>query len=93
MKIKTIIHVHFVKYSWEAQGHFEAMSYQIKDDTNYSYVGPQEIEVDVPDHFDPRPAQSAVLEAQKQKVMADFQKSVTDINRRISELSALEQTA
>ena len=93
MKIKTIIHVHFVKYSWEAQGHFEAMSYQIKDDTNYSYVGPQEIEVDVPDHFDPRPAQIAVLEAQKQKVMADFQKSVTDINRRISELSALEQTA
>lgn len=93
MKIKTTVHIHFVKYSWETQGRFEAMSYQIKDDVNYSYVGAQEIEVDVPENFDPRPAQIAVLEAQKQKVMADFQKSVTDINRRISELNALEQTA
>jgi hypothetical protein len=91
MKLKTTIHIHFVKYSYETQGRFEAMSYQIKDDTNYSYVGPQEIEVDVPDHFDYRPAQIAALEAKKQKVMADFQKCITDINRRISELSALEQ--
>jgi hypothetical protein len=91
MKIKAIIHIHFVKYSWETQGHFEAMSYQIKNDVNFSYVGSQEVEVDVPDHFDPRPAQIAVLEAQMQEVMADFRKVVTDINRRISELSALEQ--
>ena len=93
MKIKAIIHIHFVKYSWETQGRFEAMSYQIKDDVNYSYVGPQEVVIDVPDQFDPRPAQIAVLEAQKQKVMADFQKSITDINRRISELNALEYKA
>ena len=93
MKIKAIIHIHFVKYSWETQGRFEAMYYQVKDDVDFSYVGPQEIEIDVPDNFDPRPAQIAVLEAQKQKVMADFQKSVTDINRRISELNALEYTA
>jgi hypothetical protein len=93
MKIKTTIHVHFVKYSWETEGRFEAMSYKIRDDTNYAYVGLQEIEIDVPENFDPRPAQIAVLEAKKQQVMADFQKSVTDINRRISELNALEQTA
>jgi hypothetical protein len=93
MKIKTIIHVHFVKYSWEAQGHFEAMSYQIKDDTNYAYVGPQEIEVDVPDHFDPRPAQIATLVAQKQQLMADQEKAITIINERISKLQALEYTA
>ena len=92
MKIKTTIHVHFVKYEWETEGHFETMSYPIKDDVHYSYVGPQEIEVDVPENFDPRPAQIAVLEAKKQQVMADFQKSVTDINRRISELNALEYT-
>jgi hypothetical protein len=93
VKIKTTVHIHFVKYSWETEGRFEAMSYQIKDDTNYSYVGPQQIEVDVPDHFDPRPAQIAVLEAKKQQVMADFQKAVTEINKRISKLQALEYTA
>ena len=93
MKIKTITHIHFVKYSWEAQGRFEAISYQVKDDVNYSYVGSQEIEVDVPDHFDPRPAQIAVLEAQKQKMMADFQKAVNTLNEKISKLQALEYTA
>jgi hypothetical protein len=93
VKIKTTVHIHFVKYSWETQGRFEAMSYQIKDDTNYSYVGPQEIEVDVPENFDPRPAQIAVLEAKKQQVVDDFQKSITIINERISKLQALEYTA
>ncbi len=93
MKIKATIHIHYVKYSYETQGRFEAMSYQIKDDVNYSYVGFQVVEVDVPDHFDPRPAQIAVLEAKKQKVMADFQKTVTEINERISKLQALEYTA
>jgi hypothetical protein len=93
MKIKAIIHIYFVKYSWETAGEFIALTYQVKDDVIYSYVGPQEIEIEVPEHFDPRPAQIAVLEAQKKKVMADFQKSVTDINRRISELNALEYIA
>jgi hypothetical protein len=93
MKIKTTVHVHYSQFDWEKKGRFEVFSYKIEDSECLTYVGPQEIEVDVPDHFDPRPAQIAVLEAQKQKVMADFQKSVTDINRRISELSALEQTA
>jgi hypothetical protein len=91
MKIKTTVHIHFTKYSWENEGRFQAISYEIKDDINHTYVGPQEIEVDVPDHFDPRSAQIAALEKQQQKVMADFRKSITDINRRISELSALEQ--
>ena len=93
MKIKTTIHVHFVKYEWETEGRFEAMSYKIRDDTNYAYVGLQEIEIDVPENFDPRPAQIAVLEAEKQKVMAEFQKSITIINERISKLQALEYTA
>ena len=92
MKIKTTVHIHYSQFDWEKKGCFEVLSYQIEDSAYLAYVGPQEIEVDVPDHFDPRPAQIAALEAQRQKVMADFQKSITDINRRISELSALEQT-
>ena len=93
MKLKTTIHIHFVKYSYETQGRFEAMSYQIKDDTNYSYVGPQEIEVDVPDHFDPRPAQIATLLAKKRQLMAEQEKAITMINEHISKLQALEYTA
>ena len=66
---------------------------QLDDTEDRTYVGPQEIEIDVPDNYDPRAQQVAALEALKQKVMADYHKSVTEINDRISKLQALEYTA
>ena len=47
----------------------------------------------MPDDYDPRAQQIAALEKHKRKVMADYQKMVTDINERISKLQALEYTA
>lgn len=91
--MKTTIYIHFTKFSWQNQGRFEVFSYELTNDENHAYVGSQEIELNVPDNYDPRPAQIAALEQQKQKVMADYQKSVTDINDRISKLTALEYTA
>ena len=66
---------------------------QLDDTQDRTYVGPQEIEIEVPDDYDPRAQQVAALEALKQKVMADYHKSVTEINDRISKLLALEYTA
>ena len=64
------------------------------DDSEYqTYVGEQEIEIEVPDNYDPRAQKIAALEKYKQKVMADFQKTVDQINDRISKLQALEYTA
>jgi len=91
--MKTTIYIHFTKFSWQNQGRFEVFSYELTNDENHAYVGSQEIELNVPDNYDPRPAQIAALEQQKQKVMADYQKSVTEINERISKLQALEYTA
>ena len=93
MKILTTIHVHYQKHSWETEGKFIVFYVQLDDTQDRTYVGPQEIEIEVPDDYDPRAQQIAALEAMKQKVMADFQKSVTDINRQISMLQALEHTA
>ena len=93
MKIKLTAHIHFIKYSWEPEGEFQLFSVKL-DDSNYrTYVSAQEIEVDVPDNYDPRAQQIAALEKQKQKVMADFQKSVTEINDLISKLQAIEYAA
>jgi len=63
------------------------------DSENYTFVREQEIEMDVPENYDPRVQQITALEAQKVKAMADYQKSVTEINDRISKLQALEYTA
>jgi hypothetical protein len=93
MKIKTTIHIHYQKYEWEDKEQYLVYSHKM-DDTNYrAHIGEQEVEIEVPDDFDPRAQQIAALEAQKQKVMADYQKTVTEINERINKLQAIEHTA
>lgn len=89
MKIKIIAHIHYSKWHWEDKGEYQIFSYKLDDDKQRCYVGQQEIEIDVPDDFDPREQQIAALEKEKQKVMADYQKTVTDINNRINNLKAI----
>ena len=90
MKIKTTAHVHYQKYAWQEKGEYRLASFKLDDTAERTYVGEQEIDVDIPDDYDPRAQQIAALEALKQKVMADYQKSVMDINERINKLLALE---
>jgi len=49
--------------------------------------------VEVPDDFDPRPLQVQMLEAEKQKARAEFQKRITEIDRQIQSLLAIEGAA
>ena len=92
MKVKTTVHIHYFKFDWDAEGRFEVLSFKADDDNYRTYIGQQEIEIEVPDDYDPRAQQIAALEKQKQKVMADYQKTVTGINDRINKLQALEYT-
>jgi hypothetical protein len=93
MKTTITAHLHYRKYSFDEQGTFELFSLKLSDSDGRTYVGPREVEVDVPEDYDPRAQQIAALEKQKQKVMADYQNTVTQINARISNLQALEYTA
>lgn len=93
MKIKVTAHIYHSKYSWEKNGEFLLFYAKVDDTETMIHVGEQEVEIDVPDSFDPRAQQIAALEKQRQKVMADYQKTVTEINERISKLQALEFTA
>jgi hypothetical protein len=92
MKVKVIAHIYFCKYSWEETGKYFVMYAKLDDNEYQTYVGEQEIEIDVPDDYDPRAQKIAALERHKQKVMADYQKTVDQINERISKLQALEYT-
>jgi hypothetical protein len=93
MKVKTIAHIYHQQYSWEQTARYLIMYAKLDDCEHLTYVGEQEIEIDVPDDYDPRAQKIAALEKHKQKVMADYQKTVTEINARISELQAIEHTA
>jgi hypothetical protein len=90
MKVQTTIYIHYLQWSWEEKGQFQVFSEKLKDEDHRTFVCEQEIEIEVPDNYDPRAQKIAALEKQKQKVMADYQKTVTEINARISNLQAIE---
>ena len=92
MKIKTTVYVHFQKYEWE-DGTYQVYSFKANDDDTRTFVCEQEIEIEVPDNYDPTAQQIAALEAQKEKAMSDYNQTVMEINARISKLQALEYTA
>ena len=92
MKIKTTLHIHCIKYTWETEAEYQVYSCALPDSEHRVYVGEQEMEIEVPDDFDPRAQQIAALQAQKTKAAADYHKSVMEINERISNLQAIEYT-
>jgi hypothetical protein len=93
MKVKLTAHVYYNKYRWEDKGEYLLFYAKVDSTDTMIYVNSQELEIEVPENFDPRPSQIAALEAQKQKARADYQATVNDINDRISKLQAIEYTA
>jgi hypothetical protein len=55
-----------------------------------SYVGPVTVEAEVPDSFDMRSAQVKAKQEELQKVRAEFGAKVTQLQRELAELQAIE---
>jgi hypothetical protein len=93
MKVKTALYVYHSQYAWQDQGKYEAYTFKLEENEENTFIGEQEVDLEVPDNYDPRARQIAALEKKKLKAMADYQKMVTDINEKISKLQALEHAA
>ena len=89
MKVKVTAHIFYSKYSWDEVGEYQLWFVKIADEEHRTYIGEQEVEIEVPDGYDPRAQQIAALEAEKKRVMAEYQKTVTGIQNRISKLQAI----
>jgi hypothetical protein len=59
-------------------------------DNYYTAICQADVEVEIPDNFDPRPQKIAKLREKERALRAEFAKSVTEIQARIAELSAIE---
>lgn len=82
------------QYKWQAKPSFGFSMYKPTENyTDTVVVAERQIEVEVPDDFDPRPAMVARLEEQKKQVTAEFAKTIKEINERIQSLLALEMSA
>ena len=90
MKIKTILYIYHIQYSFMDEPEYQVLSFDIGKDEHRILMCTREVELEVPDNFDPRPQQIEVLQEKKQNVMAEYQETVTEIDRAISNLLALE---
>jgi hypothetical protein len=90
MKIKTTVHVYYSKFANDYKGGFQALCFKTPDDDYRVWVNEQDVEIEVPNDYDPRQSQISALEARKAKALADYQKTVADINVQISKYQALE---
>lgn len=77
-------------YSFLDKPQFDFWSVDPKGEIDLITIKPIEIEVDVPDDFDPRIHQIGALEKSKQKLRSAFAAKVTEIDARINKLMALE---
>ena len=84
----------FVHYNTSSYAKcFEAWSINMTGSDALIFVVAVDVEFEVPDDFDPRPAQIKALQEKQTKAAADFHALQTDIMRQINELQALEMTA
>ena len=67
----------------------DVWSVKIDESERRIYVGPQEVTIEVPEEFNPVPKQVAALEAEKAKALAAYQRTVAELNERLSKLLAL----
>jgi hypothetical protein len=89
MKMKTAIYVYYRKYDCDTEGTYQVYSFRASDSKLLTFVCEQEVEIEVPDNYDPTAQKIAALGAEKAKVMADVNETVMKINARIR---ALEYT-
>ena len=93
MKVKTTVYIHYNHYTWAEKGEYLVFSHKMDDCEHRTYICEQEIEIEVPDNYDPTAQKIAALQKEKDQAQAEFAKKVASINERISKLQAIEFTA
>ena len=95
MKVKLTGHVVFIKHPWDTEGRYAIMATPLGNfDPSYTDVGVSvDVEVDIPQEFNPTALQLAALYKQKQELIKKFDESVARVNEQISKLQAIEYTA
>jgi hypothetical protein len=83
--------IHAEKEPWDEKAKYAVYPFDMsKTSRNTVLIGEQDIEVDIPDGFDIRPGLVENLEKEKQRITAEFQARVTELNGQIQSLLALE---
>lgn len=86
--VKGFVHLRTSK--WSKPDDYVLMNCKFEDDKDYLFVNDGELTFTIPEGFDPHPGQVEQLNKEKINLMADFHNRMTEIERKISELTCLE---
>ena len=86
--LKGFLHFSTSKYT----PGYEVWPLKKADSDGLIFVKEIDVDVEVPDDFDPRPAQIAALQEKQKQAAAAFQAHTTETMRKINELQAFEMT-
>lgn len=90
--IKFEANVFWKKPVFEGQQEFHVFLSKTMEEYGYTFVQTVELELPEPEGFDPRATQLHSLRQQEKKVRAEFQARITDLQRQIGQLLAIENT-
>jgi hypothetical protein len=83
--------IHAEKEPWDEKVKYAIYPFNMQGTSrNTVLIRQQDIEVEVPDDFDIRPGLVDGLEKEKQRVTAEFQARLTELNAQIQNLLAIE---
>lgn len=89
--MKTSIHMYLHQLQRGAsKPSYHLTGAKFSDDEDWAFVKEIDVEVEVDDDFDPRQKKVAALEEKKIEIQAECQMQLTEIDRKISDLLAIE---
>ncbi len=90
MKIKVQGFVFWEKSFVTDKSTFTIWKCKVNDDPTRVFISEQEVEIEVPDNFDPVPGMISGLKAEKQRIQAECNVKVENIEDQIQRLLAIE---
>lgn len=92
--MKTVItqHLYWHKWDWEEKGAFciDKSDSLAKIGPEYVLIRAIDVEIEVPDDFDPRPHQIATLREKQKEIRAESEAKLNNIEEQIQRLQCLE---
>ena len=93
MKLPITVYLFLTKYSWEESGNYSVLSVKL-DDTEYrTFICEQEVELDIPDNYDPTAQKIFALNVEKAAAFDTFTEKVATLDEKIGKLQAIAYTA
>ena len=89
MKIVIPGFIYQLQYSWEKEPRYEHWTSDTAGGEDRVVICPWDVEAEIPDKFDPRPAKIAYLQDEKAELLDKYNQSVMKIDQKIADLLAI----